>query len=61
LHRIFNGLEIEAMMRAELTILAGNGARTISRSIWPMGIQSRLAPRPASSSPIIVTVIGGFM
>jgi hypothetical protein len=36
-------------------------ARTMSRSIWSIGIQSRVAPRPATISPIIVKVIGGLM
>jgi len=36
-------------------------ARTISRSIRSIGIQSRLAPRPAMRSPAMVAVSGGLM
>src|SRR6185503_13587615 len=35
-------------------------ARTMSRSIRLIGIQSRVAPRPAKTSPSMVKVIGGF-
>ena len=41
------------------TSSAAIAARTMSRSIWPIGIQSRVAPRPAMTSPSIVAVVGG--